>query len=286
MYQVTNNEHGYKLVDFLNEKLEKEYSLRKIKQAIESNYCRVNGSIERFYTHRLTIGDHVHFDLADMRSLKSTKQVAEKQRILFEDDDLLFYNKPPGITSDASGLGSLFPDYELVHRLDKETTGVILFAKSESFNQKMIELFKDNRIEKVYLALVDGIPRDKKGSIANCLGRISRSAGNAKWGIVSRKRGQYAKTIWNIEKKGFEAALIRCVPLTGRTHQIRIHMREIGHPILGDFKYTKEFKCSYAAKRTLLHAYELTFIHPSTGKSIYVKAPVPADFKAAMKKVL
>ncbi len=286
MYQVTTKEHGVKLVDFLSEKLEKRYSLRKIKHAIESNYCRVNGEIERFYTHRVNVGDHVQFDLDEMEELKPTTFSVEKQRILFEDDDLLFYNKPSGITSDTKGLATLFPEYELVHRLDKETTGVIIFAKSCGFKDKMVDLFKDNLIDKVYLALVDGVPRDKKGSIANCLGRISRAAGNAKWGIVSKKRGQYAKTVWNIEKKGLHAALIRCVPVTGRTHQIRIHMKEIGHPILGDYKYSKDFNCDFSAKRTLLHAYEISFNHPTTGKSLYVKAPVPRDFKAAMKKVL
>ena len=275
---------GVKLVDFLHQLLNEKYSLRKIKQAIENNYCRVNGEIERFYSHKLTKGDGVAFDPAAFEEVTNPTSKVESDRILFEDDHLLIYNKPSGITSDKTGLGKIFPDYFLIHRLDKETTGCIMFAKYPKVKNRMIDLFKEKKISKAYLAVVDGVPKRKHGIEESFIGKLSSSPDTIKWGVVAPKMGQHAITEWSVEKKGKEACLLRMNPVSGRTHQLRVHAKHIGHPIIGDYRYSRTFQCSYQAMRTLLHAYTLHFPHPILDSYIKVKAPIATDMKKAIRE--
>lgn len=102
------------------------------------------------------------------------------------------------------------------------------------------------------------------------------------WGSVSQEKGVAAATSWHVLKKGKQASLLQCFPETGRTHQIRVHLSGMGHPILGDHQYGKKFTCSYQAPRCLLHANKIGFIHPFLHKEIAIGAPMPEDFKDAM----
>lgn len=283
---VSKTDSEVKLVAFLREKLGDLYSTRKLKQAIENNLCFVNSTIERFASFRLKAGDRVQFDETAIQQMPPKVFVIENDRILYEDDALLLYDKPVGLTSDETGLAALFSDLHLVHRLDRETTGVIMFAKTEDVKQSMVNLFRKFEVEKVYMALVDGVVEKDKGVIENFLGKVSTNENQVLWGVVPKKRGKFAKTLWELVRQGKQAALVRCHPETGRTHQIRIHMRGIGHPVLGDFRYARKFHCSYHAKRCMLHALKLSFPHPVTGKLLLVEAPLPWDFKQAMEMVL
>lgn len=278
-------ESGVKLVDFLHQLLNGEYSLRKIKRAIETNHCQVNGVTERFYSHKLNIGDRVTFDPSVFETERSAPTQVDPQAILFEDDHLFIYNKPSGITSDDTGLSKLFPDYTLIHRLDKETTGCIMFAKYPKVKNRMIDLFKEKKVSKNYLAIVDGVPKKRQGVEENFIGKLNSTSDHIKWGVVSPKMGQHARTEWAIEKRGKEASLLKMNPVTGRTHQLRVHAANMGHPILGDFRYSRTFTCAYSSVRTLLHAYTLHFPHPILDSYLKIKAPIPSDMKKAIREV-
>ncbi|MBA3722957.1 MAG: RluA family pseudouridine synthase [Parachlamydiaceae bacterium] len=287
---VPPDEAGKKLIQFLSQRLEGKYSARYLKRAIEENLCQFNGRTERFASTIIAKGDHIVFKLESTTPipLKKTHSI-DPSRILYEDKDLLIYNKESGINCDKSGILLLLQKYnpalQLIHRLDRDTTGALLLAKSPSVFAKMVEEFKNLRVEKCYVALVDGILEKKHGSIDNYLGKKHIYQGQTIWGEVDKKDGLHAHTDWKKIEEGKRATLLFCYPKTGRTHQIRVHLAGIGHPILGDFQYCKRFNCSYKPPRYLLHAYALSFIHPITGKKIDIEVPLPEDFKVATKEL-
>ena len=277
-WTVTEKESGTKLLAFIKDKLGDAHSARHLKRAIESNLCKVNGRVERFASHIVGKGDKIILHL----ELETDKpKDTGTSHILYEDDDILIYNKAAGIVSDGKELAKM--GYELCHRLDKETTGALIFAKSVPVRELIFQLFREHEIKKTYLAIVDGVPPKKKGVINNYLGKLHAYEGQALWGAVSPDKGLSAHTEWQVEAKGKEASLVRCYPKTGRTHQIRVHMNGMGHPILGDFQYCRKFKCTYKPGRILLHAAEVEFVHPVSGQVVRVEAPLPKDFKEAME---
>ncbi len=284
MNKWTADRTGAKLVDFIYQRLGQKYSLRKIKQAIESNHCRVNGFPERFYTYKLVKGDSVEFNEAVFDRSDQNLYTLDPSRVLFDDEYLLIYNKPSGIASDSKGMEHLFPEYSLIHRLDKDTTGCLMFAKYPKIKNLMISLFKQKKVAKSYLAVVDGVPKQRQGFEENFIGRISRSSDALKCGVVAPSKGLHARTEWIVEKKGKRAALLKLFPLTGRTHQLRVHCKHMGHPILGDYRYSRTFTSQFYATRTLLHAYTLKFPHPISNQMIDVQAPIPKDIKQAIRQ--
>lgn len=282
---VTPEESGLKLITFLTQRLEGKYSSRFIKRLIDHHCCEVNGRKERFASITLAKKDHVRLHLEQSKTIAPTPKKMDLSRILYEDDVLLVYNKPAGINSDEQGILSLFkstyPSLRLVHRLDRDTTGVLLFSKQDSSFEQLVTQFKNLQVEKSYLAIVDGVFQKKKGIIENCLGKKKALTGQTLWGVVAGTRGLPACTAWEVLKSGKKASLIACKPKTGRTHQIRVHMAGLGHPILGDFQYGKQFQCSYRTSRILLHAESICIAHPLTGERLCFKAPLPEDFKQA-----
>lgn len=277
---------GQSLLQFLKENLNAPIPVRQIKRAIEGNLCKINGRIERHSSFKLRAGDEITLETASLDQFKPNELTLDPSRILFEDDYLLIYDKPAGVNSDETGLSKLFPDYYMIHRLDKETTGVIILAKTLDVKEKMDAIFHDHKIKKLYMALVDGTPREKGGIVEGYIGRMTRKGTTNLWGIVDKSRGRYAYTQWQRKSSGKEASLVHCYPKTGRTHQIRLHMKEIGHPILGDYRYQRSFRCHYNPPRCMLHAAEVSFDHPATGAKLSVKAPIPEDFKLTMDTVL
>lgn len=274
IWKVTESESGQKLSAFLKDKLGAEYSARQIKQAIEQNACQVNGRIERFATSVVGRGDAIAFDYVQPKS-------RVKSDILFQDNYLVVSNKPAGISSEDAAAMPL-PGLELLHRLDKDTTGVLLWAKKPAAAKLMMEAFKKRLIKKTYFAIVDGAPKQRNGHIENRLGKLHGYQGQSLWGEVDG--GLLAITDWAVEKTfRSRASLMICYPLTGRTHQIRVHMSGLGHPILGDKQYGKRFSCAYRPSRCLLHASCVEFMHPITGANVRVEAPLPKDFHEAMQ---
>lgn len=283
-YNAIVKESGVKLVAFLSKLLQGKYSARQLKQAIEQNRCRVNDRIERFASFNLGVGDRVSLDLAGFQSKAHSTFSIEKDRILFEDEDLLAYNKPSGVPCDADEMHRL-TGFELLHRLDRETTGVLLLGKNQASAKAMLEQFKQRLVEKTYVAIVDGVMASKTGTIENALEKKRIYQGQTIWGEAERGKGLYAYTNWKVVGVGKDASLVQCFPKTGRTHQLRVHLAGLGHPILGDFQYGKLFKCLYRPDRILLHALEVRFMHPGTQQQMHISAPMPDDFTDSMRKL-
>lgn len=284
---VTSQESGWKLLAFLSHHLEGKHSSRFLKRAIEQNSCQINGRTERFASTLLGEGDLICLHLEQTSS--SSSHQFEESRILYEDDILLVYNKPAGINCDEKGIVHLLkgrePSLQLVHRLDRDTTGILLLAKGELVFDKLVDQFKQFQVKKCYRAIVDGVIAQSEGIVENYLGKKQAYAGQTIWGAVAESRGLYACTEWQRRKTGGAASLVACFPKTGRTHQIRVHMAEMGHPVLGDYQYGKHFKCLYRPSRYLLHAEEIQILHPITGKSLHLIAPLPEDFKMAQQQL-
>lgn len=286
---VPSDEAGKKLITFLSERLGGDsYSARHLKRLIEGNLCKLNGKTERFASTILAKGDHLTLHIEEAAS--SVKLQFESSRVLYEDHDLLIYDKPPGVNCDAKGILQLLkPQYAsiyLIHRLDRETSGVLLLGKNSKIVELMIQEFKNLRVRKEYLAIVDGSIDKKEGSIDNYLGKKHVYQGQTMWGPVSEEKGLHAHTDWKRMIIGSKATLVQCFPLTGRTHQLRVHLSGIGHPILGDFQYCKKFRCPYRPPRILLHASRIQFIHPMTKVQVEVESPLPDDFTEAKRRLL
>ena len=283
-WRVSKDLAGMSLLSFLKEKCVAAPSVKALKRAIDAKSCSVNGRIEIFSSFSLSENDLV--SLSEGAFEVKTRSKKTKLSVLYEDDELLICNKSAGVTSEKSSVLPLLPSskksWELVHRLDKETTGALIIAKTSSMKQKMMELFRQRKVQKAYLAIVDGVMAKEEGTIDNFLGRIHSYQGQTIYGAVDPKKGLHAITHWKCLKRAKTASLVWCEPLTGRTHQLRVHFSGIGHPILGDTQYGKRFRCSLQQKRNLLHAYQIRFVHPSTGDQMKVIAPIPADFKQAL----
>ena len=175
----------------------------------------------------------------------------------------------------------------IVHRLDKDTSGVMVIAKSDKSHQGLTELFKMRQVQKVYHAIVVGRPETRSGCIAKAIGR-HRS--NRKKMAVLRYGGRDAVSCWDTLAE-FAAPLtyLEVRPETGRTHQIRVHMAHLGHPVAGDALYggrqQKQISDSLGIKRHCLHAYSLSFVHPVTGQALKFTAPLWPDIEAVLEKL-
>jgi 23S rRNA pseudouridine955/2504/2580 synthase/23S rRNA pseudouridine1911/1915/1917 synthase len=269
-FKVNKEAVGQTLLTFLRSHLKDGTSAKAMKRAIDTKGCRINGRIETFSTHPLKAGDEIEITL----DLPQKKAVTP----LYEDDDFIAVNKPAGITSE-----SLQKRDVLIHRLDKETSGVILLAKNKKMLEAMIDLFSKHLVEKEYLALVHGDVKGKKGEIRSNLTRKHSFQGQTIYG--SAPKGRLAITEWATLSHSPKASLLRLHPKTGRTHQIRVHMKEMGHSIVGDTLYGKNSSLSYKPRRHLLHAHKISFPHPITHKTIEIEAPLPDDFLEAMKEL-
>lgn len=281
-WQVAPCEGGCKLIAFLKIKTGEKFSSRQLKSLLENNSCTVNGRIERFGSVCIVTGDQICLVTENIPT-----PLLEPIVILLKDKDFIIINKPSGISSEdpllKKRLEPSFGELTLMHRLDKATSGALLFARNEEIAKAIVLLFRERKIEKKYLAIVDGVPKKPKGRIENFLGKIRGYQGQSIWGAVLKDEGLQAITTWEVEERFSESCLLKCFPLTGRTHQIRVHLSSIGHPILGDVQYGKHFTCKYQANRTLLHASMIAFSHPKTHKKISVIAPEPKDFTLAVK---
>lgn len=227
-------------------------------------------------------------------------ELTEKD-ILFEDESIIVVNKPSHFPTEAGMVGSrdnlhaavvrfLFerqkitspnaknpPYVGIMHRLDRDTSGVILFTKTRAVNSACHEMFEKHTARKEYVAAVSKMPSKEKFSVEFFMNRISPKGQAAKWGKVAPEVGEKSLTNFEVFRKSGENAfhLVLCYPLTGRTHQIRVHLASEGCPILGDELYGgKTFE------RIMLHAKSLTFPHPVSGKEMKVEAPLPEEFGA------
>ncbi len=266
-----------RLITFLQAHLS-NHSGKALRKVLDANCCRVNGAVERFGSRRLFRGDVVELS-SEWLSLKKPKWTFET---LYEDADLRIVNKPAGwICSGENAEKTFGKDLFLVHRLDKETTGALLLAKGEEVREELFQLFEKRAVQKQYLALVDGIPREKEGKISTFLTKKGSYQGQTIWG--SGSRGLTATTHWEKLALADRASLLLVTPETGRTHQIRVHLAEMGHPILIDRQYAKTFRSPVFSPRVMLHAFYLSFSF--RGKIIEAKAPLFLDMRDVLQSV-
>jgi 23S rRNA pseudouridine1911/1915/1917 synthase len=220
-------------------------------------------------------------------------------RKLFEDEWLLVIDKPSGLPVHP-GAGekmetvldlfrhsypqiTAFADQErpgIVHRLDKDTSGVLILAKSEEALDRMQELFQEREMQKTYLALVKGRMRFRNGTIDQPLARSLKQ--RARFEVVGEEREdrREATTDFSVIREFDKVTYVRLMPKTGRTHQLRVHLAHFGNPVLGDILYGKTRGKDFP--RLALHAYQIEFIHPFTNNSIRVTSPLPADLRRYM----
>ncbi len=279
-YRVSEKEQGLTLLAFLFEKGKGGFSLKKTKKLIESKRCKVGGLVEFFSSRKLVEGEQVEVDFA-----VTEESVPFSFSIVFQDEFFAVVNKPSGVicTDEIFQKHLTGKKWVLVHRLDKDTSGLVLLAKTSEAEARGKKLFKERDVSKLYLALVDGSISQNRGKIESFLGKKGGYEGQTLYGSISEQQGKKAITHWTLVGSRKEASLLLCDLKTGRTHQIRVHLSEWGHPILGDHQYgRKAFFCSYMPKRHLLHAWKLQFLHPFTTQKIEVIASIPEDFQKTL----
>lgn len=252
-------------------------------------------------------GDVIEFALPDTRP-SELKGVDIPLEVIFEDKHMLAVNKPAGMVvhpgaatgedtlvhallshcaGGLSGVGGVKRP-GIVHRLDRDTTGVIVVAKSDLAHRGLAEQFSARSLQKEYLALVSGVPSLLSGSVRKAIGRNQQH--RHKMTVVDDEddHGKDAHTDWQVvEGFGDLATLVRCTIHTGRTHQIRVHMKALGHVLLGDVIYgwKPDRRMPRPPKRVMLHAEHLVVVHPITRKTLDLRAPLPADFEAQLTQL-
>ncbi len=245
---------------------------------------------------RLSQGDRVH---AKIPPTPSTDLLPEEipLTIIYQDDDVLVVDKPAGLTVHpapghprgtlVNALLALVPDLRrvtgtlrpgIVHRLDKDTSGLLVVAKNERAHRALTRQLKSREVRKTYLALVQGAPRPPEGIIEAPIGRHAKN--RKKMAIVPG--GREAATRYRTRAVLDGYALLEIEPITGRTHQIRVHLAALGHPVVGDATYGRR---STLVSRQFLHAWRLAFALPSSGRPLEFESPLPPDLREALEKL-
>lgn len=284
-YQIDKDEHYDNVLHVLKEQfLLSDRLITKLKKA---NKIYLN-SLPTYTKKSVTVGDTVSV-LIDFEEDNSNIVASNiPLNIIYEDDYLLVLNKPANIAihpsilhfdnSLSNGVKFYFDKLGLkkkiriVNRLDRNTSGIVILAKNEYIQECLIKQMKTNEFKKEYLAIAKGILESKSGTLNF---PIARKEGSIIERTVSSD-GDSAITHYDVVKEFNNLSLVHIVLETGRTHQIRVHFSNIGHPILGDTLYGSP---SELINRQALHSYKLTFIHPVTKKVVSLEAPLPNDIK-------
>jgi 23S rRNA pseudouridine1911/1915/1917 synthase len=219
--------------------------------------------------------------------------------VLFEDSDLLVLNKPPGLVvhpaaghsrhtlvhallAHCAALSGIGGEQRpgIVHRLDKDTSGCLVVAKNDAAHHHLSRQFAGRSVTKIYLALTQGhFAGARSGVIENMIGR--HPVDRKKMAVLARG-GRASRTTWRVARElPGVGTLVECTLHTGRTHQIRVHLKHLGHPLLGDALYAPRMAGHYP--RQMLHAWKLGFTHPRTGEAMEFCSPLPEDFVLSMK---
>jgi len=299
--EISEDNSDQRLDNFLITRL-KGVPKSHIYRIVRKGEVRVNkGRVDVKY--RLVTGDIVRIppiriaERSEESYVPQGLQAALQQGILFEDEGFLIVNKPAGFAVHGGsgvssgiieGLRLIRPEahfLELVHRLDKDTSGCLIIAKKRSALRKLHELFRDDQVHKSYQALLSG-QWTRKSLVVNAPLLKNINKGGERMVVIS-SAGKAAETLFKRLKLFRNATLVEASPKTGRTHQIRVHAASMGHPIVGDERYglddvNKDFK-SKGYKRMFLHAETLKFQHPVTGILMSISAPLPAQLANLLK---
>jgi len=306
LLKIASHDNGQRL-DAVLAKTYPQYSRSFFQKFMKKGGVTLSGSV-REPDYRVHVGET--FKVADFEafivqteaSTRPDSGVGAVPKILHEDAALLVIDKPAnlvvhpapghrvGTLTDwlkghlGSKIAKVFTNPErlgLVHRLDKDTSGVLVIAKSILAQTAISRQFHDRTVKKTYVAFVEGIPSSKSGIINAPVGRDRRTPTR----MAVSTLGRTAETAFEVNETMKEVSLVTVHPKTGRTHQIRVHLAAIGHPIVGDRTYGAKslWHQAYGIQRPLLHAERLELKHPTTGKSVTYHAPWPDDFHAAQR---
>lgn len=299
-YEVKEEEQGKRLDLFLKKRLP-EATRSYLEKLIYDGYVQVNCKVQRKNGKKLKSKEVIQISIPEEEQINIEAENIPLE-IVYEDEYLLVVNKPanmvihPALGNYTGTLvnallyycrenlsninGSIRPG--IVHRLDKDTTGLIVVAKNNQVHSKLSLMFQEREIQKIYYALVKGrfAEENKEGRIET---QIARDLKDRKKMAVVWGRGKKAISNYKVLAEGKAHSFVEIKIETGRTHQIRVHMRYLNHPILGDSLYGQ---AEDEVKRQMLHAYSLEFIHPVTGIKMEFKGEIPEDFIALGKRVL
>ncbi len=295
-YIAEEDDEGKRIDKFLSELTEDDISRSRIQKLIDDGLIFVSGSNVRSST-RIHAGDVIKLELPDIEPVEIVAEDIPLD-ILYEDDDVLIVNKPKGMVvhpapghssgtlvnavmyhcgASLSGInGELRPG--IVHRIDRDTTGSLIICKNDAAHRSIAAQLAEHSIRRIYRGIVIGRIGDDEGRIDK---PIARDKNDRKKMSVS-DGGRRAVTYYKVIERFKDYSYVEFRLETGRTHQIRVHMASIGHPILGDDIYGPS-KCKYNLQGQTLHAMTLGFIHPRTGLYIETEAPLPEYFEKLLR---
>ena len=291
---VEINDSGKRIDKYLNENT--EYTRSKIQKMIENGNILVN-DIKVKDSYKVKENDYITIE-----ALEETTDILPENiplDIYYEDDDLIVVNKPSGMvvhpapgnytgtlvnaliyhTNNLSKVNTnIRPG--IVHRIDKDTSGIIIVAKNDKAHLNISEQIKEHKTTKTYLALVRGRVKENEATIDMPIGRSKKDRKK----MAVDKYGKKAVTHFKVLKRYSDCTLLEVVIETGRTHQIRVHLSEIGYPIIGDYTYSNG-KNRFDVEGQMLHAYKIKFKHPTTNEEVEYTAELPKYFKDILEKL-
>lgn len=293
---IVVEENGVRLDVYLVSKT--DYTRSFIKTLNDENKILVNGKIEKS-GFKLKVGDIIEIEEKEIEQISAEPEDIPLD-IVYEDESLLVINKQVGLvvhpcstTKSHTLVNALMYHIEklstingvlrpgIVHRLDKDTAGLMIVAKTDKAHKILSEQLKDKTLNREYKALIKG--RIKEDFVVE--GYLGRNPKNREqMALVGEQNGKYSKTIFTIDKVFDHYTLLNCKLTTGRTHQIRAHLKSINHPIVGDKLYGGEDKKLYDNGQ-LLFAYKINFVHPETKKEMSFEANLPDFFEEVIKKI-
>ena len=294
---VAQEEAGTRIDAYL--RAHTELSRSRIAALMQEGALTVDGQIQTKPATKVEVGQQLRLTVPQARPVDIAAQDIPLD-ILYQDSDVVVVNKPCGMVvhpavgnesgtlvnallhhvRDLSGIGGeMRPG--IVHRLDKDTSGLILIAKNDRAHIALSEQFKQRSMEKHYRAVAFGHFAQEHGLIDAPIAR--HPVDRKKMAIVPD--GKPSKTEWTMIEPLKGAAYLDVHLLTGRTHQIRVHMQSIGHPLLGDQIYAPNLKTGVRIPRLMLHAYSLAFMHPTTGERMTLVAPLPETYLSTLEKL-
>ncbi|WDC81834.1 RluA family pseudouridine synthase [Ligilactobacillus ruminis] len=272
-----------------------DYSRSQIKQLLDGGNITVNGKTEKA-KYKVKSGDVIRLEEPETKTLELRPENIPLD-IVYEDDDVIVVNKPQGmVVHPAPGhdehtlvnallyhcpLSTINGTFRpgIVHRIDKDTSGLLMVAKNDKAHRSLAKQLKDKTNIREYVALVHGRIAEDEGTINAPIGRSLKD--RKKQAVV--KDGRNAVTHFEVLKRYRDYTLVKCILETGRTHQIRVHMKYIGHPLVGDPLYGP--KKTIKGNGQFLHAGKLGFVHPTTGKLLVFEAPLPKIFQECLEKL-
>jgi 23S rRNA pseudouridine1911/1915/1917 synthase len=294
--RVDEDNEGKRLDVYLAEALSERFSRSQIKKWIEQGGVKIKDR-EVSAHYKVKQGDKIHVEMVEEVD-DGTRAENIPLEIFYEDEDLLLVNKPAGMVvhpahgnpthtlvnallyhvQKLSGVsGASRPG--IVHRLDKGTSGILIVAKNDRTHAFLAEQFKSQSIDRFYRVVVKGVVQHQEGIIEEPVGRAFL---NRRKIMVKPSGGKDALTYYTVMKRYAKATLLEIKIQTGRTHQIRVHMRHLDHPVIGDEIYGV---VSPYIDRQAVHAFSLAFTHPKTKKRMYFECPLPADMQDLLKKL-